>query len=268
MSDERQRPVRVVVAGASGWVGAPLTRAVLAADDLRLVGAVSRKRAGEDVGPVVGAEVGGLAVVATLEEALTTEADVVVDYTSPQAVLDHVELAVRHGLDVVIGTSGLDAAQYAALDGLARSNGVAVVAAGNFSIASAVMQDAVLRAARYLRHYEVVEYCDASKPDVPSGTATEIAERLARQHPAPPPQPLYGPIEARGARVGGVQVHSVRLPGFVASTEVVFGLPHERVRFWHDAGASPDPYVEGTLLAVRQVHRFSGVVRGLDQLLQ
>lgn len=267
MNEQAGAPLRVVVAGVSGWVGAPLARAVLEAPDLALTGGVSRQRAGQDVGLVIGASELGLAVAPDLSTALAAGADVVVDYTSPQAVHRHVELAVRSGVSVVVGTSGLEAAQYAGLDRLARDNGVAVVAAGNFSIALAVLQDAVLRAARHLHHYEILDYCGAAKPDVPSGTARELAERLAERDPVPPPQAVHGPPQARGATVGGVQVHSVRLPGFVASTEVVFGLPHERLRFLHDAGASPDPYVEGTLLAVRQAHRFVGVVRGLDRVL-
>lgn len=260
-------PLRVVVAGVSGWVGVPLARAVLHAPDLALVGGVSRRYAGRDVGAALGVDPIGVAVAPGLADALADGADVVVDYTAPEAVRGHVELAVRHGAHVVVGTSGLDAADYAELDGLARERGVAVVAAGNFSIALAVLQDAVLRAARHLHACEIVEYCGATKPDVPSGTARELAERLAQTRPEPAPRPRHGPAEARGAAVGGVQVHSVRLPGFVASTEVVFGLPHERVRFLHDAGGSPDPYVEGTLLAVRQAHRFVGVVRGLDRVL-
>lgn len=267
MSQSDSGPLRVVVAGVSGWVGAPLARAVLAAPDLALAGAVSRTHASQDAGCVLGVDRVGLTVAPTLAEALAAGADVVVDYTSPQAVYEHVELAVRRAVNVVVGTSGLDAAQFAALDRLARDNGVAVIAAGNFSIALAVMQDAVLRAAQRLRHYEIVDYCGAGKPDVPSGTARELAERLAEADPAPPPRALHGPEQARGATIGGVQVHSVRLPGFVASTEVVFGLPHERLRFLHDAGSSPQPYVEGSLLAVRQAHRFTGVVRGLDRVL-
>lgn len=267
MSERLADPLRVVVAGVSGWVGTPLARAVLQASDLTLVGAVSRTHAGADVGTVLGVEQLGLSVAPTLAQALTAEADVVVDYTSPQAVYEHVELAVRRRVHVVVGTSGLDAAQFAVLDGLAQANGVAVVAAGNFSLALAVMQDAALRAARQLGHYEILDYCGAAKPDVPSGTARELAERLAEADPAPAAPALHGPPEARGATIGGVQVHSVRLPGFVASTEVVFGLPHERVRFLHDAGTSAEPYVEGTLLAIRRVSRFTGVVRGLDRVL-
>ena len=118
--------------------------------------------------------------------------------------------------------------------------------------------------------WEVIDYASATKPDVPSGTARELAERLAavrRPELGRPLEDIHGPVEARGAAVDGVQVHSVRLPSFVVSTEVVFGLPDERLSIRHDAGGSPAPYVAGVLLATRAVRGRVGLVRGLDVLL-
>jgi 4-hydroxy-tetrahydrodipicolinate reductase len=117
----------------------------------------------------------------------------------------------------------------------------------------------------------VIDYASATKPDVPSGTAQELAERLLEIRPPvlgfPTIEELHGPREARGARVAGTQVHSVRVPSFVVSTEVIFGLPDERLSIRHDAGGSPEPYVAGTLLAARRVSRLVGLTRGLDKLL-
>ena len=127
-----------------------------------------------------------------------------------------------------------------------------------------------LLAARHLPQWEVIDYADAAKEDVPSGTARELAERLGdvrRPELGRPVEELHGPREARGASVGGTQVHSVRLPSFVVSTEVVFGLPGERLTIRHDAGESPEPYVAGTLLAVRRAPSLVGLTRGLDTLL-
>jgi 4-hydroxy-tetrahydrodipicolinate reductase len=131
-------------------------------------------------------------------------------------------------------------------------------------------QAAALLAARHLPQWEVIDYASAAKPDVPSGTAREFAERLGeirRPELGHPIESLHGPQEARGASVGGAQVHSVRLPSFVVSTEVVFGLPDERLTIRHDAGGTPEPYVAGTLIAVRKVPTLVGVTRGLDALL-
>jgi 4-hydroxy-tetrahydrodipicolinate reductase len=145
-----------------------------------------------------------------------------------------------------------------------------VVAAGNFSLTAAMAQAGALLAARHLPHWEIVDYASATKPDAPSGTARELAERLAEVRPPVherPPDEVEGLREARGATVGGAQVHSVRLPSFVVSTEVVFALPDERLAIRHDAGGSPAPYVAGTLLAARKAPGRVGLTRGLDAVL-
>ena len=151
-----------------------------------------------------------------------------------------------------------------------RAAGVGVVAAGNFSLTAAMAQAAALLVARFLPQREIIDYASAGKPDAPSGTARELAERLAHVSThdyAVPIADTVGYPEARGAAVAGTQVHSVRLPSFVVSTEVVFALPDERLVIRHDAGSTPTPYVAGTLLAVRAVGGCVGVVRGLDTLL-
>lgn len=145
-----------------------------------------------------------------------------------------------------------------------------MVAAGNFSITAAMAQAAAVLVARYLPQWEIIDYASADKPDAPSGTARELAERLAavrQPHAAVPVDRVAGVREARGATVGGAQVHSLRLPSFVVSTEVLFALPDERLSIRHDAGGTPRPYVAGTLLAVRAVRTVIGLVRGLDTLL-
>jgi 4-hydroxy-tetrahydrodipicolinate reductase len=125
-------------------------------------------------------------------------------------------------------------------------------------------------AAAHLHHWEVIDYASDTKPDVPSGTARELAETLAQvRKPAPglSANDVHGPIEARGADVAGTRVHSLRLPSFVVNTEVIFAGPGERLIMRHDPGLSPDPYVAGTLLAIRKVADTVGLRRGLDSLL-
>jgi 4-hydroxy-tetrahydrodipicolinate reductase len=262
-------PVSVCIAGATGWTGRALVRGVLEAPDLVLRSAVSRSAAGRDLGAALGGDPLGVPVHATVAEAIAG-VDVLVDYTSATAVKGNALAAIEAGAAVVIGTSGLTAADFADLDAAARRRSVGVVAAGNFSLTAAMCQAAALLAARHLPQWEVIDYASATKPDVPSGTARELAERLgAVRSPAlgHPIEALHGPQEARGASVAGTQVHSVRLPGFVVSTEVVFGLPDERLTIRHDAAGTPDPYVAGTLLAVRRAPGLVGLTRGLDALL-
>ena len=153
---------------------------------------------------------------------------------------------------------------------LAREREVGVVAAGNFSLSAALVLRFAAEAASHLERWEIVDYASATKPDAPSGTAREIAERLAEVRTPVVDVPLddvLGAVEARGATIAGTQVHSLRLPGFVVSTEVLFAAPGERLTLRHDAGDSPAPYVAGTLLAIRAVPEVVGLTRGLDRLL-
>jgi 4-hydroxy-tetrahydrodipicolinate reductase len=260
---------RVSVAGATGWTGRAVCEGVLDAVDLELVGAVAREAVGHDLGELLGRPPLGVQVSRDVAHA-TADADVLVDYTSPSAVKGHALTAIAHGVHVVIGTSGLSAADLSDLDAAAREHGVGVVAAGNFSVTAAMAQAAALLAARFLPRREIIDYASATKPDAPSGTARELAERLADvvAHPlSVPVADTIGFPEARGASIAGTQVHSVRLPSFVVSTEVVFAADDERLSIRHDAGSTPAPYVAGTLLAVRAVRARVGLVRGLDTLL-
>jgi 4-hydroxy-tetrahydrodipicolinate reductase len=265
----QNRKLSVCIAGATGWTGRALARAVLDAPDLALGSAVSRSAAGRDLGEALGGEPVGVPVHASVRDALEG-IDVVIDYTSATAVKTNTLTAIDAAVAVVIGTSGLTAADFGEIDAAARERSVGIVASGNFSLTAAMCQAAALLAARYLPQWEVIDYASATKPDVPSGTARELAERLGevrRPELGHPIEDLHGPQEARGASVGGAQVHSVRLPSFVVSTEVVFGLPDERLSIRHDAGGTPDPYVVGTLIAARKAPELVGLTRGLDTLL-
>jgi 4-hydroxy-tetrahydrodipicolinate reductase len=266
---EGTRELSVCIAGATGWTGRALVAAVLEAPDLELVSAVSRSAAGRDLGEALGGDAIGVPVHASVAEALDG-VDVLVDYTSTTAVKANVLAAVQRGVAVVIGSSGLTAADFEEIDAAARERSVGVVASGNFSLTAAMCQAGALLAARHLPQWEVIDYASAAKPDAPSGTARELAEKLGDvRRPAlgHPIEDLVGPKETRGADVAGTRVHSVRLPSFVVSTEVVFGLADERLTLRHDAGGSPEPYVAGTLIAVRKAPQRVGVTRGLDTLL-
>ncbi len=248
--------IRVCVAGVTGWTGGPVADAVRRADDLELVAGVSRSdpRAYSSVAEALDA----------------VAADVLVDYTHAGVVRDNVLAAIERGVNVVVGSSGLSAGDYEQIDERARDRGVGVVAAGNFSLTAAMLLRAATEAARHLEAWEVIDYASATKPDAPSGTSRELAERLAEVRPPAvgvPVEDVVGPREARGASVAGSQVHSVRLPSFVVSTEVVFAAPGERLSIRHDAGETPVPYVAGTLLAIRSVVGRVGLTRGLDRLL-
>lgn len=264
--------MRVCIAGATGWVGRELIAAIGKTQDLVVAGAVSRTHAGQDIGQALGAAAVGVTIAPTVEAALACGGiDVMVDYTAPAHVKNHVLTAIAKGVGVVIGTSGLTAEDFQDIDSHARSHSVGVISAGNFSLTATLMQRFALMAAQMIGDVEVIDYAGAEKRDVPSGTARELAERLgaAREHPATAiaVDRLHGAPATRGADIAGIPVHSVRTPGFTLSCEAIFGLTGERLTLRHDAGASAQPYVAGTLLAIRHVHKMIGLRRGLDSLL-
>jgi 4-hydroxy-tetrahydrodipicolinate reductase len=264
--------IKVCIAGTTGWTGSVVARHLLASNEFDVVGAIARDAAGTDLGEALGLAANGVTIARTLEEVLALGAspDVLIDYTDPVSVKPRTFEALAHGIRVVIGTSGLTAADYAEIQQEAKARGLGVVAAGNFSITAALAKHFSLLAARHLPSWEIIDYASASKIDSPSGTVRELAESMgdvAHSKLAVEVDRTHGPREARGATIGGTQVHSVRLPGFVIAFETVFGLPDERLTIRHDAGSGAEPYAAGTLLAVKKVMETTGLIRGLDQLL-
>ena len=193
-----------------------------------------------------------------------------IDYTDPASVKPRTFEALSRGIRVVIGTSGLTAADFAEIEHEASACRLGVIAAGNFSITAALAKHFSLLAARHLSSWEIIDYASASKIDAPSGTTQELAESMgevAQSQLGVALDQTHGRREARGATIGGTQVHSVRLPGFIIAFETIFGLPDERLTIRHDAGAGAQPYAVGTLLAAKKVMETTGLIRGLDQLL-
>jgi 4-hydroxy-tetrahydrodipicolinate reductase len=245
--------IRVCVAGVTGWTGSAVADAVRAADDLELVAGVARSDAAQ---------------YSSVAEALdAAPADVLVDYTHAAVVKANVLAALERGVGVVVGSSGLTAEDYDEIDAQARAADVGVIAAGNFSVGAALLLRFATDAARRFRAWEVIDYASATKPDAPSGTSRELAERLGASPPAVPLDEVLGDRKARGATVAGTQVHSLRLPSFTVSTEVIFAGAGERLSIRHDAGESAAPYVAGTLFAIRALPGRVGLTRGLDTLL-
>lgn len=261
--------MKVCISGATGGVGRCLVRGVLAAEDLELHGAVARRAAGQDIGTAIGSDACGVTVTASLDEALDAGPDVLIDYTHPDVRMAHVKAALSRRIPVVIGTTGFTAEEFEELDGAAREAGVGL-ATGNFALTAALLQRFAMLAAEHIPHWEVIEYCKAEKPDIPSGTARELAELMGevrRPDYALSANDHIGPREALGAEIAGSRVHAVRLPGYSASVEVLFGLPGERLSLRHEMGQDDGIFVEGSLLAARKLPSIFGLVRGLDRLL-
>ena len=259
------------MAGATGWVGRPLCAAVAAADDMTLVGAVSRTHAGRRLREVFGDSDSDVTVSGSVAGALDSPTDVLVDYTKADAVKANVLTAVERGVHVVVGSSGLTDEDFAEIGRAAERRGVGVVAAGNFAITAVLLQRFACEAAKYLSQWEVIDYASDAKQDAPSGTARELAFRLSevgRPEVTHPVGETIGERDSRGTTLNGTQIHSLRLPGYVIGVEAIFGARDERLSIRHDAGSGAGPYIAGTLLAIRKVGGLVGLVRGLDQIME
>jgi 4-hydroxy-tetrahydrodipicolinate reductase len=262
--------IKVCLAGATGWAGSELARSIAKTDDLILTAAVARTHAGRNLGDVLGEPGLSCPIYATAAEALGSSCHVFVEYTKPDIARQNIIEALRRGAHVVVGTSGLTDQDYAEIDGVAREQERGVLACGNFALTVVLLQKFAETAARLIPQWEIFDYAHDDKVDAPSGTVRELAYRLskvAQPQPTVPIAKTVGPKEARGATVAGSQVHSVRLPGFVISAEVIFGMPDQRLSIRHDSGGSARPYVDGAQLAIRKVSGLVGVHRGLDTVL-
>jgi 4-hydroxy-tetrahydrodipicolinate reductase len=243
--------VRVGVLGARGRVGSEVCRAVRAADGTELVAEVDRGDALD----------------------VLSAAQVVVDFTRPDVVMDNLRWCIAHGLHCVVGTTGFDDERLDVLRHLlADAPGVGVLIAPNFSIGAVLMMRFAAAAAPFFESAEIVELHHPDKADAPSGTARRTAEMLAtaRRDAGLGPQPdatSSGLEGARGADVAGVRVHSVRVRGLVAHQEVLLGGPGEILTIRHDS-LDRASFTPGVLAGVRAVADHPGLTVGLEHFLE
>ncbi|SDY51815.1 dihydrodipicolinate reductase [Micromonospora pattaloongensis] len=251
MTDERDA-IRVGVLGARGRMGTEVCRAVDAAEDLELVAMI-------DQGD-------------WLFNASDAGAEVVVDFTNPDVVMDNLHWCIDQGISVVVGTSGFSEQRLERVRSwLARKPGVGVVIAPNFGIGAVLMMQFAARAARYFESVEIIEQHHPKKLDAPSGTAAHTARVIAEARAAAnlgamPDATKDERPGARGAEVDGVRVHSVRAAGLVAHQEVLFGTTGETLTIRHDSYDRAS-FMPGVLLAVRAVRHRPGLTVGLDALI-
>ncbi len=264
-------PIKLCLAGATGWAGSALALAVAQTMDIHLVSAISRTHAGRRLGEVLGEPLLDCRIYATAEEALAQPCDVFFDYTKPEIARSNVLAALQHGAHVVIGTSGLTDEDYAAIASAAAQQQRGVLVVGNFALTVVLLQKFAEIAARYISQWEIIDYASDGKTDAPSGTVRELVHRLSAVRPSELTIPLdqtQGNVAARGARMNGSQVHSIRLPSYAISAEIIFAMPDQKLSLRHDSGSSAQPYIEGALLAIRKVSTFTGLRRGLDTVLE
>lgn len=254
---------RIVLAGAAGRMGKEAVKAIMAADDLELVGAVTgRSNIGEDAGTVAGIGPIGLPLATDLEAMLrATQPDVLVDLTLPHAVAQNLQVAADVGVHTVVGTTGIPEDVLATLSQTFQAKGRGALICPNFALGAILMMDFAKRAKAYFPDVAIVEMHHATKVDAPSGTALRTAQAVGDTTITE--VDANGPL---GERHFGVPVHSIRLPGMLAHQEVIFGGPGQVLTIRHDA-MNRECYMPGLLLAIRKVRELSSVVVGLENVL-
>jgi 4-hydroxy-tetrahydrodipicolinate reductase len=270
-------PIPVVVNGATGKMGREIIKTVAQTADLTLVGAVARNRdwEGQDIGEVVG--IGPLEIPISCEYesvmamlAQEKEIGVVIDVTHPDSVFQNIRSAIAYGNRPVVGTTGLSASQIRDLSEFADKASTGCILAPNFSIGVVLMQQAALQASKYFDHVEIIELHHNQKADAPSGTAVQTAQLLAemgKTYNAPQVVETEKIPGARGATAEeGIRIHSIRLPGFIAHQEVIFGAAGQIYTIRHDA-TDRGCYMPGVLLCTRKVVALKGLVYGLEKIL-
>ena len=252
--------IKVLVSGALGRMGRTVCNAVNADSELELVGAVD----------VIAGEVEGLTVETNLDAALKRlSPDVMVDFTRPAVVFDNVMTALANKVSPVVGTTGLSDAAKEKIRALAEANDTPAFIALNFALGAVLMMLTARTIAKYMPDVEIIELHHDKKLDAPSGTAELTAKMIAEVRPPHKqghPEEVERLEHVRGAEVDGIRIHSVRLPGYVAHQEVIFGGLGQTLTIRHDS-TGRDSFMPGVVLACKKVRGLKGLTVGLDKLL-
>jgi 4-hydroxy-tetrahydrodipicolinate reductase len=262
------KPITVVVHGALGKVGRELTTAISKDPDLTLIGSVDIKAKQDYIELADTSE--KVPLYAGLNSLLEKECpDVLVDFSISEAAMDAIRVASKHGIDLVIGTTGFTEDEFKEMEQLAKDNNVGIVVAPNFALGAIVLMYLARVAAKYFDYAEIIELHHEQKVDAPSGTALATAQGMLQSrnrpfiYPATSKEKLSG---SRGGQIEGIAIHSTRMPGFVASQEVLFGGQGQRLSIRHDA-INRECYVPGVLLAVKEIMKYKGGIADLTDLL-
>lgn len=246
-----QVAISVIINGCNGKMGKAISEALQNTNDIRIVGKIGRN---DDLSKVI----------------ISTKANVVIDFTHPSVAYDNAMTILQNGACGIIGTTGLSDEQRKEIDLKARDKNLSILVAPNFCIGAVLMMKFAAEAAKYLPHVEIVEYHHDKKADAPSGTAIYSAEYI---------NSIVGELKApsveskditekssQGAKIGNIRIHSVRLPGYVASQEIILGENGHSLKIRHDS-IDRESFIPGILLAIRKINNFVGLIYGLDKLL-
>lgn len=261
---------RVIISGVGGKMGRAILQGIINEPDIEIVGAVDIKLLGKDIGYLTGEDPRKITIRDNLDQVLKeTKAQIMIDFTNPQAVMKNIRTALVNRVASVVGTTGLTPHDIEELNTLTERYRTPVFLAPNFALGAVLMMKFAQEASKYFPHVEIIEKHHDQKMDAPSGTAIKTLEMMAegrKEIHQGAPHEFEKISGSRGGNFQGMRVHSVRLPGLVAHQEVIFGGEGQTLTIRHDS-LSRESFVPGVLLAVRNVLQMKGVVYGLEKLL-
>lgn len=263
--------IKVAVAGALGKMGREVINTIQNCEDTVLVAAIDICNQGKDIGEILFGEKNGISITNNTEEILkSSQADVIVDFTQPSAIFENAKKYLNTGVSSVIGTTGLKPEQIEELQNLSKIKNVSCLIAPNFSTGAVLMMKFAKEAAKYFENAEIIELHHNLKKDAPSGTAIKTAELMAEENDCftlgncVEKETLQG---ARGAVAkSNIHIHSVRMPGYSASQEVILGAAGQILTIRHDT-SDRKCYMNGILLAVKYVAEHNNFIYGLDNIM-
>lgn len=264
--------IKVIVTGACGRMGLEVCRGIRNDPDLQLVGVVDVANVGEDIGILLGErKPAGLAVSEDFEGILASaRPDVLVDFSSSTVAMRYARLAAESGLRVVIGTTGMTKSEMEELESLAKEWTTGILLVPNFALGAVLMMTFARMAAQYFPNVEIIEMHHDQKLDAPSGTSLKTADLILEGGAQPAGPRVQGYEKLHGARGGdyrGIHIHSVRLPGYIAHQEVIFGASGQTLTIRHDT-TSRESFIPGVLLAIKEVVQYRTFIYGLENLLK
>ena len=261
--------IKVLVNGACGKMGQSVIKAVTETSAMEISAAVDVSNVGKDIGEICGINELGVLVTDNLSETIiNSKSDVIVDFTRPDMIMNNLRTAIKNNINAIVGTTGITTDDIKELETLTKSAGTSIFIAPNFAIGAILMMEFSKIAAKQFEWAEVIEYHHEKKLDSPSGTALRTAELIcdAANNRLMDTARKEDDEESRGIAKGNVRVHAVRLPGVVANQEVIFGGLGQTLTIRHDT-INRESFMPGVVLAISRIGGLSGVVVGLEKLL-
>jgi 4-hydroxy-tetrahydrodipicolinate reductase len=260
--------IKVAIHGVLGRVGQEVLRAVCADAELQAVGAVDIKAKNKRIALPDGTA--DIPLSNDIDSILSsTKPDVMVDFTLYQAAMPAIRLAAKHKVNMVIGTTGFSQQDIDEIDKLCNANKIGAVVASNFALGAILMIHMAKIAAKYFDYAEIIEKHHEKKADAPSGTALSTAKAMVQARGRGfqmPPLNKENIPGTRGGQLDGISIHSVRLPGYLANQDVIFGAPGQTLKISHET-ISRECFMPGVVMAVKHVNESKGLIVGLENLL-